>query len=116
MKNETRKETRFLRVTLTQDELLAAGKQQADTAIHLAQIEADQKRTADDFKAKKSSASAELAILASKISSGYEMKNVSCTVRFDDPETGRKTVTRDDTHEIVAIEPMTPAEMQRELV
>lgn len=112
---ETKKETRFLRCTLTRDELLEAGKNQADKAIELAQLEADKKRVMDDFKAKTSSLDAEVAQLASKISSGYEFRNVACTVWLDEPKTGMKRITRDDTSEGLGVEAMTPAELQRNL-
>lgn len=112
---ETRREKRFLRVNLTKDELLVAGKLQADKAIELGQLEADKKRVMDDFKAKQSMIEAEGSALAAKISSGYEFRNVDCTVFMDDPTSGKKRIVRDDTLEDVAVEDMTSAEMQREI-
>lgn len=112
---ETKRETRFLRCTLTLSELLEAGKAHADKSIELAQLEADKKRVMDDFKAKTSALEAEGAQLASKISSGYEFRNVACTVWLDEPKRGSKRITRDDTNEDIGVEAMTPAELQRTL-
>lgn len=115
-KLDTRRDTRYLRCNLTRDELLAAGKTQADKSIELLQVENDRKRVADDFKAKASALEAEVTSLASKIASGYEHRQVDCTVYLDDPETGRKRIVRNDTGEVVSVEPMTQAELQRELI
>jgi hypothetical protein len=114
MKIERRKESRFLRCDLTETELLAAGKEQAQKTIQLAQIEADKKRVVDDFKAKESEVKAALSNLASKVASGYEFRDVTCTVHYDDPSEGKKSVHRDDSGALVAIEDMSPSEMQRE--
>lgn len=104
-----------MRCTLTNDELLTSGKRAADLQIELAQIESDKKRITDDFKAKASAVEAELTSLASKISTGYEHRIVTCTVKLDDPEPGKKTIFRDDTFEAIGVEDMTNSEMQREL-
>jgi hypothetical protein len=114
-KSETKKIKRLLRVSLTQAELLAAGKLQADKAIELAAVDNDRKRIADDFKARVTALEAETASLAAKISTGYEYRNVPCTVYLGDPEPAQKRIVRDDTGEQVAIEDMTSDEMQREL-
>ncbi len=116
IKAETKTSRRWLRVTLSQDELLAAGKLQADKSLELGVIEGDRKRIADDFKAKTSALEAELGSLAGKISTGYEFRYVGCTEYLGEPAADQKRVIRNDTGEVVGVEPMTEAEMQRELI
>ena len=115
-KIETKKSKRWLRCTLTDTEKLQSGKTQADKAIELMQLENDAKRVAAEFKAKVSACEAELQVLANKISSGYEHRNVTCIEYLGDPEPDKKRVVRDDTLEQIAIEEMSQAEMQRELI
>ena len=115
-KIETKKTKRLLRVMLTKEELLVAGKTQADKSLELGTLEADRKRTADDFKAKISAIESEVGQLANKVSTGYEYRDVTCTEYLGDPEPDKKRIIRDDTGEEVAIENMTESEMQRELL
>jgi hypothetical protein len=115
-KLETKKTKRLLRVVLTRDELLAAGKSQADKLIELGALENDRKRIADDFKAKMSALEAESANLANQISSGYVFRQVSCTEHLGTPEPTQKEIFRDDTGERVGVEEMNASEMQRELM
>lgn len=113
-KIDTKKDKRFLRCTLSQDELLAAGKLQADKHGELCRTEADKKRIVADIGAKIAALEAELGSLAGKITSGYEFRDVTCTVHLGTPKPEQKTIYRDDTGELVGVEDMNPAEMQRE--
>jgi len=79
IKVEMKSSRRWLRVNLTNEELLAAGKLHADRSIEFAALENDRKRIADEFKAKTSAIEAEACALAAKISSGYEFRYVPCT-------------------------------------
>ncbi len=115
-KIETKKSKRLLRVVLTKEELLAAGKTQADKSLELGTLEADRKRTADDFKAKISAIESEVGQLANKVSTGYEYRDVTCTEYLGDPEPDKKRIVRDDTGEEVSVENMTESEMQKELI
>lgn len=115
-KIETKKIKRFLRVNLTKDELLDAGKNQADKLQELGRLENDQKRVAMDFKAKISALEADTHSLSNKISTGYEFRDVTCTAFLGDPKPEKKRIVRDDTNEQVGIEDMSAEEMQRELI
>lgn len=115
-KIETKKLKRWLRCDLTDEEKLAAGKTQADKAIEKITLENDAKRISADFKARISAVDAELQVLANKISSGYEHRNVTCTAYIGDPEPDKKRIVRDDTGEHIAIEELTESELQRELI
>lgn len=112
----TRKLNRCLRCILTRDELLAAGKRQAEKAIELVQIEAERKRSADQFKAMSSAAEAELSSLAAKVSTGCEFRSVECTAVLGEPDAAHKTLVRDDTNEVVGVEEMTVDDRQTELL
>lgn len=115
-KPETKQIKRWLRCNLTNEEKLTAGKLQADKAIEIGQVEDDAKRISAEFKAKLATIQAELSVLANKISSGYEHRNVECTVHFATPKPNKKRIVRNDTQEEVCIEDMTQDEMQRELI
>jgi hypothetical protein len=115
-KVETKKEKRHLRVNLTRDELLAAGKSNADKTIALNALEGDKKRINDDLKAKISALQAEVQVLSNKISTGYEYRDVTCTVFLGDPAPDKKRIVRDDNFEEVGVEDMSQVEMQRELI
>ena len=115
-KIETKKTKRWLRCDLTNEEKLAAGKTQADKAIEMISLENDAKRISAEFKAKIAAVEADLQVLANKISSGYEHRNVPCTEYLGDPDPEKKTVIREDTGEQIAIEDLTEAERQRELL
>ena len=116
IKVESKVTRRWLRVVLTNEELLAAGKLHADRSIEFAALENDRKRIADEFKAKTSAIEAEACALAAKISSGYEFRYVPCTEYLGEPAADKKRVIRNDTGAEIGVEDMTAAEMQRELI
>ena len=116
IKVESKVTRRWLRVVLTNEELLAAGKLHADRSIEFAALENDRKRIADEFKAKTSAIEAETCVLATKISSGYEFRYVPCTEYLGEPAADKKRVIRNDTGAEIGVEDMTAAEMQRELI
>jgi hypothetical protein len=110
----SKKEKRYLRYDLNHDEIFAAGKEQADVHGELVRTEADKKRITSEFTAKVEGLKARLGILADKISTGYEHRDLTCTVYFDMPQPNKKTIIRDDNGETVAVEEMTGFDMQRD--
>lgn len=112
----SKKEKKYLRYDLNHDEIFAAGKEQADVHGELVRTEADKKRITSEFTAKVEGLKARLGILADKISTGYEHRDITCTVYYDTPSTNKKTIVRDDNGETVAVEEMTGSEMQRDFV
>jgi hypothetical protein len=107
--------TRHLRCILTEKELLEVSKQSAELTRAIVALEDDKGRISKDFTARIAEKEAARSVLTDKVLSGYEFRNVPCTVRLNDPKVGCKTVIRDDTLEQVAVEQMTPDEMQEEL-
>lgn len=115
-KPETKKSKEYLRVQLSREELLVAGKEQADKLNERTRLDEDLKRIKDDFKAKISALDARINTLTSAVSTGYEYRNVTCTEFLGEPTPDKKRVVRDDTGEQIAVRDMTASEMQRELL
>jgi len=115
-KPDTKKSKRYLRVQLSREELLAAGKEQADKLNERTRLDEDLKRIKDDFKAKISALDARINTLTGSVSTGYEYRNVSCTEFLGEPAADKKRIVRDDTMEQIGIEDMNAQEMQRELL
>jgi septum formation inhibitor MinC len=120
--NDDKKISMHLRCILTDEEKLAAGRELAESTNQLNEIESDKKRVSDDFKAKASTAEAQIGILSNKLRSGYEFRQVECLVVFDDPKPGEKTIYRTDIKvakkpgETVEVRRMTEEEKQRQLI
>lgn len=118
-KETTEKRTRTIKSNLqyqfTPEELIALGKELGESQIKLRQLDDDRKMVADEWKAKISFAEAHIDSLSNKTSSGYEYRDIECTVTMDSPAPGDKTITRNDTGEIVKIMPMDESEKQEEL-
>jgi len=113
--SDTKKVTQKLRCLLTADEKIEAGRELAEATNELTAIEEDKAQIVADFKHRTSAAEARIGVLSNKLRSGYEFRDVECEVRFDTPEKGQKQVVRLDTDEIVATNPMSEEEKQREL-
>ena len=120
--NDDKKISMHLRCILTDEEKLSAGRELAESTNQLNEIESDKKRVTDDFKAKASTAEAQIGILSNKLRSGYEFRQVECVVVFDDPKPGEKTVYRTDIKvakkpgEKVDVRTMSEEEKQRQLI
>lgn len=112
-KTETIERTENLKCLLTEKELLAKGREQADKQQEAQKIKADAKRVASDFKAKADAVDAQLSVLANTIASGYEFRDVRCPVVFHSPEKNRKTVIRQDTGETVRVADMDARDYER---
>lgn len=99
----------------TEPELVALGKELGESQLKLRQLDDDRKMVADEWKAKISSAEAHINSLSNKTSSGYEYRDIDCTITLDDPIPGDKTMRRNDTGETVKIMQMDESEKQPEL-
>lgn len=109
-KPETKDCSQQLRYHFNNEELIERGKKLSETHSKLGQLELDKKRVVTDFTAKVSAVKSEATSLAEMVSTGYEVRDIACTATMDTPTIGKKRVTRNDTGEEVAIEPMTPSE------
>lgn len=104
-----------VRCVLTDEEKLAAGRALAEATNDLIEIENDKARVVADFKAKLTAVEGHVSTLSNQLRSGCAFRDVECSVRFNDPRTGEKTIYRDDTGAKVETRGMTDEENQIEL-
>jgi hypothetical protein len=113
------------RVTLTTEELLAAGQELAASQLEISNLEGctlrrlsfftlprDFKSVRDDWKSRISAVQARITNLAGRISRGYDIRQVPCIVTMDSPEPGMKTCNRLDTNERVWVREMSESDKQ----
>jgi len=112
---KTKQAKEFLKYEFTHDEIHQKGIELARLSTESQSIENERKAVAAEFKAKLDTKDAEIAVIGNHINNGYEYRYIQCTIILNQPNTGKKTVTRNDTGEVVKIEDMTPDEMQSEL-
>lgn len=119
MKTEPTKKTKqqkeFLKYEFSHDEIHAKGIELARLSSESIAIENERKAVAAEFKAKIDTKEAEIGVLGNHINNGYEYRYIDCTVILNHPNTGKKTIVRNDTKEKVGEYDMTPSEMQNEL-
>jgi hypothetical protein len=109
---KTKKVSLSLRCIFTDKELLEKGKLIAEKHRELAEHEGELATIKSQFKSKIEGVTASINELSGHITSGYEYRMTTCTVRFDDPKSGMKTTYRSDTGDAVNTDLMTPAELQ----
>lgn len=105
----------FLRHDYTQEEINQKGRKLAQLGAEKGALEDDKKASASDFKAKIDGKIAEMNILQTEINNGYGNCYVDCRTVMNDPNTGVKTVYRNDTNEIVRTESMSQSELQLDI-
>lgn len=101
-------------VTLTREELLSLSKQLANATQELRNSDNRKKETVKMLDSEIAKWKAQQDLLASKIANGYEYRNVECTWMYD-LNTEIKTLSRDDTGEVVRTEKITMKERQKSL-
>lgn len=110
-----KKGERQLSVKFTEAELLVIARKLAETNAELARAENDKKAVTSQLKAKCDRIAAEIGELSSKITSGFEYRNVQILTTFDDPKPLWKTTVRLDTDEVIECEQMSLTELQADL-
>lgn len=96
---KTASEERYLRYDFKAQEVVELSMKLANKTQELSSLEDEKSSIASQYKSKMDSLKSELGSLSNKVSSGYEMRKVDCTIRYHYPEQGKKTVTRTDTDE-----------------
>lgn len=114
-KNKTKPTKLNLDYHFTPDELIVMGKELGERQLRLRKLDDDRKMVADEWKAKISAEENHVNSLANKVSSGYEYRDIECTVTFNAPTEGQKTVSRNDSGAVVKIMDMEDHEKQDEL-
>ena len=102
----------FLRCNFSEEEMKQLSLELARAAQEETEAEEEKKATMAQFAESIASCKAKVSSLARKINNGYEMRNVECEVRLDDPSAGMATVVRLDTGETSKVRQMTAEEMQ----
>lgn len=102
----------FLPYHFREDEMLDKGKEMARISSEVTALQNEKKAVMADFKAKIDKKNAEIGLLGEHINNGYEHRYIDCTMTYNTPNTGMKTITRNDTGEIVRKLTMTADEMQ----
>ena len=104
-----------LRYDFTDAEQLAAGKKLGEVGQTIRRIEEELASVKSSFKYKLDEQEAIKGKLENQVTTGYEHRLVPCTVVLNKPKSGKKTITRDDTGAVVAVEDMTYDERQEQL-
>jgi len=109
------KESRNLRYNFTDAELLANSQSLGTTFGQRARKDEEFTAVKSQFKSELNAFDAQIAKLSQIAANRFEFRNVPCEAKMHVPCTGKKTVTRMDTHEVVAVETMSEYECQEQL-
>ena len=109
------KESRNLRYNFTDAELLANSQSLGTTFGQRARKDEEFTAVKSQFKSELDAFDAQIAKLSQIAANRFEFRNVPCEVQMHVPTTGKKTITRMDTHEVVAVETMSEYECQEQL-
>lgn len=99
--------TRSLPCKLSDLDLVAIGEKMTHLTLEVQKIE--------DAKKRIKPMQDEITELAAKWRGGFEDRYVECNILYHTPQTGKKSIVRTDTGEIVEILNMTAEEMQESL-
>lgn len=103
--------TEYLKVQLTDAEVLGFGKDQGRAVQEKSHLEDQLKEVKDSFKSKISAEETAIKNLSNLITNGYQFRNVECEWRFDwDDNT--KTLYRLDSFTVVRFKDITLEERQ----
>ena len=92
-------EERNLRHNFSDQEIHDLAMKLANKNREATNVEEEKKAVNSEFKFKTDMLKAEINLLSTKISNGYEMREVDCEVRYHEPESGIKLLIRTDTGE-----------------
>ena len=111
----TVKSTDLLECLFTEIELKTLSNELACKIIEKTELETKKKSALSDFTGKINDMKAEINLLANKINTGKEYRNVDCIITMNSPSTGLKTAQRLDTKENIWTNEMTAEELQAEI-
>jgi hypothetical protein len=114
MEIQEEKIEQFLKVTFSEEEKTGMGSELARLIREKAEVEEQLKSVATDLRGQIMALGGKINTFAEKIRSGYEMANVSCTVKKDYKKGIVKTF-RNDTGELVKERPMSDEEKQMKM-
>jgi len=111
---QERKFNRLLRVLFTPPEKIEMSEQIANAIRNLKKAQDDLASVAAQYKSEMKKFEAEIASLAEKVNSGWEMRSIVCR-EIRDYNNGSVYVFRDDTEELIEERAMTVGERQQAL-
>jgi len=111
----TVKSTDLLECLFTEIELKTLSNELACKIIEKTELENKKKSALSDFTGQLNDMKAEINLLANKINTGKEYRNVDCIITMNSPSTGLKTAQRLDTKENIWTKEMTAEELQTEI-
>lgn len=107
-------ETIYIRHPFTDAERLQMGSELAEAHTHLETIEDEEKQVKAQFNERKAGANTRIGSLSRMLSSGFEMRNVKCELKWDTPNVGEVSYIGPDGM-VEKVRAMAPSEHQMEL-
>lgn len=86
-----------MRYDFSAPEIHDLSMEMANKTQEISQVEAEKKSLTSGFASRINILKTSVNSLADKVSSGYEMREVQCDVKYHFPRQGQKTLTRKDT-------------------
>jgi|GEM_PF-5061428 len=107
--------TRQIQEKYTAEELADRAKNLAGKLADLETVASDKKAADATFNERKKVLEAEIETIYRQYNKGYELAQVGCDIRYNDPSPGQKSIYRMDTHQHVETVDMSWEEKQEEL-
>jgi hypothetical protein len=107
--------TRQIKEEFASAELVEMGKKLAGKMADLETVASDKKAADATFNERKQVLASEAETLYRQINKGYEMAQIGCDIRYNDPAPGQKSFYRMDTSAHVETVEMTWEEKQEEI-
>jgi len=114
-KGKVKETTEWLRYDFSNDELLDKARELGRAGQEISCLESQLDSVKKDLNAKIAALEATRGMLGNHVTSGYEMRNLKCEIRYNDPEDKTKTVVRVDTGEVIRTAKMESHELQEEI-
>lgn len=109
------KSSRQLPYVFSDIEQLAAGKKLGEVGQAIRRLEEEKKQAVSGYKFKLDEQEAIKGKLENQLLSGFDTRIVPVTITLNKPKSGKKTVVRMDTNEVVGVEDMDYEERQEQL-
>lgn len=107
--------TEQIQCSYAPEEMATIAKGLAAAIAEVETIEEEKKESNSAFKARIDEQTAAINDAARKYKKGYEVRDVLCDIRYNDPAPGQKSIYRMDTKELVRTVEMTWEEKQEEI-
>jgi len=115
MKHRPNVVLRQIRVDLTLEEKAVLSDQLAQAVENLHNAENDKAEELSQYNADIKAHRASITKLAQQINLGYQMTEVECPVKYNDPKVGQKSIVHPKTGTVLATEAMAEEERQENL-